>query len=188
MLYKSIWDEFDNVDLSVQKPNPFTTIHLMKTQPDFPFFDLKNTSKTESIADLINNTFGQAIDSLKRWKEANESDGNWGTFKGTEINHLISFFTPFNVTNIDIGGYSNIVNAASKHHGPSWRMVVDMDPDGIKAYGVYPGSQTGNPGNPKYAHMIESWAEGSYYELNFGGNELNDDEIIQIVNLKPKQK
>ncbi|MCB0618917.1 MAG: penicillin acylase family protein, partial [Saprospiraceae bacterium] len=50
--------------------------------------------------------------------------------------------------------------------GPSWRMIVEMGPE-IKAYGVFPGGQSGNPGSPFYDNMLDEWEEGKYFELQF---------------------
>ena len=43
-------------------------------------------------------------------------------------------------------------------------MVVELGPT-PKAYGVYPGGQSGNPGNPNYQNMIETWRQGQLKEL-----------------------
>jgi len=43
---------------------------------------------------------------------------------------------------------------------------------------VYPGSQTGNPGNPMYGHMINDWASGEYYKMVFDKNLNENSESI----------
>ena len=92
---------------------------------------------------------------------------------------------PFSVDQVRIGGNKSIVNAASGSHGPSWRMVVELGNDEVKAWGVYPGSQSGNPGNPLYGHLIEDWASGKYYPLLFDPNISEDtDNIVYTVNLQ----
>jgi penicillin amidase len=49
-------------------------------------------------------------------------------------------------------------------------MVVEMAKDGVKAWGVYPGGASGNPGSPFYDHMVDQWAKGEYNELFFMRN------------------
>ncbi len=57
-----------------------------------------------------------------------------------------------------------------KHdHGPSWRMVVEMNKDKIVAHVVYPGGQSGNPGSKYYATFLDYWVSGKYYKVNFSG-------------------
>ena len=48
-------------------------------------------------------------------------------------------------------------------------MVVALGPE-LKAYGVYPGGQSGNPGSPYYQNMVNTWANGEYYDLLFFKN------------------
>jgi penicillin amidase len=71
---------------------------------------------------------------------------------------------PFARTGIPVGGNGNIINAVTKSHGPSWRMIVHMT-DRTEAYGVYPGGQSGNPGSKYYDDYVNTWAEGKYNEL-----------------------
>ncbi len=52
----------------------------------------------------------------------------------------------------------------SEANGPSWRMVVALGKD-VKAYGVFPGGESGNPGSPYYDNMVNTWSEGKLNEL-----------------------
>jgi penicillin amidase len=67
---------------------------------------------------------------------------------------------------VDCGGGGSVVNATSERNGPSWRMVVALGPQ-VKAYGVYPGGQSGNPGSRFYDEMLETWRVGQLHELVF---------------------
>jgi penicillin amidase len=49
-------------------------------------------------------------------------------------------------------------------------MIVSLEDD-VKAYGVYPGGQSGNPGSRYYDNFIDRWAEGKYYSLWFMSSE-----------------
>ena len=42
-----------------------------------------------------------------------------------------------------------------------------MERIGIKAWGVYPGGQSGNPGSRFYNNLLDPWAEGKYFRLKF---------------------
>ncbi|MDZ7936140.1 MAG: penicillin acylase family protein, partial [Emticicia sp.] len=64
-------------------------------------------------------------------------------------------------------GGAGIVNATTELNGPSWRMVVQLDKGWPKAYGLYPGGQSGNPASPFYDNMIDKWAKGELNELLF---------------------
>jgi penicillin amidase len=45
-------------------------------------------------------------------------------------------------------------------------MIVDLG-DEVKAIGVYPGGQSGNPGSKYYDNMVDTWVNGQYNDLNF---------------------
>ncbi|PIB35656.1 peptidase S45 [Reichenbachiella sp. 5M10] len=166
-LYGLIWDEFDNREIALNKPHVFNTIYLMRNDGANKYFDLQSTDQKETVVDLINQSFVTAVERIEEWKEEHEEDRvDWFVYKNTGARHILKL-APFSVENIRIGGNRNIVNAASSGHGPSWRMVVELDEKQVRAWGVYPGSQTGNPGNPAYAEMIDNWANGTYYPLNF---------------------
>ena len=90
---------------------------------------------------------------------------NWAEDKSTDIAHLIRL-PAFSKMDLDVGGYRNAPNAISSTHGPSWRMIVELD-ESPKAWGVYPGGQSGNPGSPFYDSSVETWKDGDYFELFF---------------------
>ena len=114
------------------------------------------------------------LTSLQRiWTESkglaaqSEVDVNaaWGKFKDTGVRHLLKI-PALSRLHLPIGGGVHIINAATKDHGPSWRMVVQLS-DKIEAYGVYPGGQSGNPGSKYYDTFIDNWTNGEYYPLLF---------------------
>jgi penicillin amidase len=79
---------------------------------------------------------------------------------------------------IPVGGWSNVINAVTHSHGPSWRMIVQLS-DPIEAYGVYPGGQDGSPSSKYYDNFVDTWASGNYYRLWFmKETESKDKRII----------
>jgi penicillin amidase len=171
-IYDMTWDEFDTINVAINKPNTYTTHFLLKNVDSLAYWDqLETRGIIESRQMLITNAYLAAIDSLDNWILKNGEDYSWYLFKNTSVNHLLAI-APFSTSSIPIGGNHNIVNAASKNHGPSWRMVVELNPDGIQGHGVYPGSQSGNPGNPLYGHMIDEWAAGKYFPLTLETNSI----------------
>lgn len=181
ILYKNIWDEYDTVEIETNKPHRYVTNHLLKTNPEFAFFDNLKTQKRETVTDLYNESFIQAVDSLKK---LNLTDQSWANYKNTGIEHILKL-SPFSRDHVKIGGGPGIVNAAGSSAGPSWRMVVELDPNGTKAWAIYPGSQTGNPGNSLYGHMIDKWSKGEYIELVFGQDISNSSKIEFKQTFKP---
>ena len=44
---------------------------------------------------------------------------------------------------------------------------LELDPEGVRGYGVYPGGQSGNPGSKTYDQFVETWRTGELYDLQF---------------------
>lgn len=183
-----LWDEFDTMTVAVYRPNTYQTSLLIKNTPQFALVDRLSTNQKETITDLFETSFASAIDSVESWKLKSGRPLTWANYKNTTIQHLLRL-DPFSVSGVQIGGNSNIVNAASRRHGPSWRMVVELDKTGVKAWGVYPGSQTGNPGNPSYGNLIEPWASGKYLSLLFTKEiqKLATDAVL-VQTLNPAKR
>lgn len=160
-----VWDEMSDEELALETPFAYQTIYLLKNYPNDAFMDIQKTEEVERANDLFLLSFKEAVNSLNRWKQ-DLGDYNWGNVKSTYVGHLLQGLPAFSRFNLPIGGNGGIVNATSKNHGPSWRMIVEMS-DPPKAYGVYPGGQSGNPGSKYYDDLVDIWAAGEYLDLNF---------------------
>jgi penicillin amidase len=180
------WDEFSDPDNYIDFPTTFTTIKLLKEQPALTFFDMKSTTEVETARDLLRKSFKSGVDAIETWKKERGKDPRWADYKGTVINHLMQL-QPLGVR-ATTGGNHDIVNATTRTHGPSWRMIVSLEKNGIKAWGVYPGGQSGNPGSPYYANMVPMWAEGKYMSLQFTGAESLKSSALGTTTLKPASK
>lgn len=185
LFYQNTWDEFDDQEVSLYKPHDHITVQLMNRDTSFSFFDLQSTGQVETAQDIVRRSFSEALDSLEGWQEKNGNDYSWYKFKNTSINHILGL-PAFSRSQVKIGGNYGIVNAASKRAGPSWRFVVELEKSGVKAWGIYPGSQTGNPGNPTYGELIEDWAEGDYRPILFDQDVESSDRIIFTQTMNPQ--
>lgn len=184
-LYEGLWDEFDTAQVALDKPNVYVTSKRLLEGKLDQFTNLLSTrGVNESAKDLIEISFNQALEQLIQMETNSPELLEWAKFKNTSIKHYLKL-PQFSRADIAIGGYKNIVNAASGSHGPSWRMVVELDPAGTKAWGVYPGSQSGNPGNPNYNHMVDRWATSNYYPLLFGQDISNSPLVTRTIKINP---
>jgi len=184
-LMPTIWDEMDSAHIAMQYPTAFNTILLIKTKPDFAFFDLVATPQKETATDVLRLSFSAAVKTVEAWKETHKVTPEWATYKDSYIGHLLRQ-KPLSV-NVRSGGGTAVVNAHTQTHGPSWRMVVSLEKSGVKAIGVYPGGQSGNPGSPYYANMVEPWAQAKYNVLRLAtGPEQLTGHISSTTQLTPK--
>ena len=181
--YTMVWDELTESDLALQLPDSYQTIWLTKYHSRHEFFDLQSSAETEDAAAIARLAFNEAARKLDAFKKSGKSL-DWASYKGTQVGHLLQALPAFSRFDIPIGGNKGIVNATSKTHGPSWRMIVELDSE-TKALGVYPGGQSGNPGSRYYDSMIDTWAAGDYYELIYLPNSQAVSSITSTTELKP---
>ena len=183
-LYTITWDEFDAKDESLMAPYTYQTIYMSKNHPEDPFMDIISTPEKETSKDLFLISFKEAVKTLNAFKTEN-GEYYWSKYKGAYAGHLLQALPAFSRFNIPIGGDRNTVNAADKNHGPSWRMIVEMSSP-PKAYGIYPGGQSGNPGSKFYDNFIDDWAAGQYFSALFMQNQNETKGIIATQTLKSK--
>ena len=166
-LYRSIWDEIKtsrDKEIWLAWPTNHSTINLMKTFPEHPFFDHQDTEIKETAKDLVLMAFREMI-SAKSALESEKGEITWSNYKSTYVGHQLRI-KPLGYHDIISGGRGgDVVNATGTNHGPSQRIIVELDPAGVKAWGHYPGGQSGNPGSRYYDNMVQGWANGDYFEL-----------------------
>ncbi|MFV0604234.1 MAG: penicillin acylase family protein [Niabella sp.] len=159
-----IWfDEMGKTINADKIPNEQTTMEILKRDTTaFGFVDNVTTPAHENLRTIVTDAFNKATAILQQ----KEKEGNltWAKFKDVSVFHLLKTVTAFAKTGLNVGGWSNTVNAVKKSHGPSWRMIVQMNTP-TEAYGVYPGGQSGNPGSKFYDNAVETWVAGKYYTL-----------------------
>ena len=169
--YDGTWDEFSaqkNAD-NISKPRTWRTVFLLRDEPTSKFFDkvltptVKETAKeilTESFKKMALNLVKLQAENVIKFPSSPKLV--WSNYKDTEVPH-ISNLPGFGRSHLNNGGQVRTINSVKKNHGPSWRMIVELG-DTPRAFVVYPGGQSGNPGSKHYADFIEKWTKGEYYE------------------------
>ncbi|MFT6478200.1 MAG: penicillin amidase [Spirosomataceae bacterium] len=168
-LETAIWEDEFSYDKYLMYPTDDRMFTMIKTQPDAKWFDNVNTKdKKETMADIVTSSFMATVDTLIAHKgKISLETWAWYLDKSTDIKHLVPQLTPFGRMDIKNGGGNKIVNATTNRTGPSWRMVVQLDKEWPKGYGLYPGGQSGNVGSKNYDNMIDKWTNGELNELLF---------------------
>jgi penicillin amidase len=169
-----LWDELDQEKVALSRPTTFNTIKLLKEKPDLSFFDIQTTTKKETATDVIRQAFTFGVEDIQDWitehtdtlaTDSVQTIPYWSAYKGSYLTHLLRL-EPLSLP-VHTGGGRDIVNAHSRTHGPSWRMVVSLEKDGVKAWATYPGGQSGDPGSMHYKDLVGHWLRGEYFLLNF---------------------
>ncbi|MBK9338650.1 MAG: penicillin acylase family protein [Lewinellaceae bacterium] len=163
--YLRTWDEMiilREQGRQVSLPERWRFIELLETDPENTFFDRQDTPQRETARDVAQDAFDRM---LRYFRENPERRVTWGLFRGFAVKHLAQI-DAFSRLDVVVGGHGSTPNAISRSNGPSWRMIVELG-EQVRAQGVYPGGQSGNPGSRYYDNMVDAWAAGKYYELLF---------------------
>lgn len=155
-----LWDEFREIEIKITFPLLNVTLENILDGKIEKYYDLKNTTKKETIFDIINLAINKSIE---------ESKDKWGTVNSTNIIHL-SRIKDFSETDIKISGCKNCLNAINKVDenkttGPSWRMITYFKDGENQMYFNYPGGQSGNPVSEYYKTFIDIWSKGEYLKF-----------------------
>ncbi|RYZ48130.1 MAG: penicillin acylase family protein, partial [Sphingobacteriales bacterium] len=175
-----VWhDELQPLRKVGLQPNESTLAEALLHDSAFSYIDDMNTKPKENLRDAVTTTFRRAIGSVQKLEAKNYH--RWGAYKNTSIYHLLGQqMLPFARQGLAIGGGRHVVNAMQHNHGPSWRMVVELTSP-KKAWVIYPGGQSGNPGSRYYDNFINDYAAGKYYEAFFMEPKSRNDKRIRSV-------
>lgn len=178
------WDEIDSLANAHDRPNPPTVAYLLVNDSLPPLTDIENTPKKESLKDLVQLSFEETVAWEVKWQQENDRSPRLEDLKNSRIMHPLKL-APFSITEMEVDGGAGIINANKGSHGPSWRMVVELSQP-VKAWGVYPGGQSGNPGSTFYTNQVEFWRTGQFYPLYFQVPGRNyENKLLKIIELTP---
>jgi len=183
--YIQTFDELRNSkdSLTILYPEAWRFLDLVTNYSNHVIFDNKTTATIETAKEIASTALEKVVENLQ--KEYPKGDYNWATFKGSFIGHL-GRVDGFGTDKLNVGGYRDAPNAISQVNGPSWRMVVALGSE-VKAWAVYPGGQSGNPGSRFYDNMVNTWVNAQYNELFFMKNASdNRKPILHILKMEKR--
>lgn len=183
MFYRELWQDFRLDSLPLNKPGPYHTIQMLQDQPELLFTLNPVNDPEQQLTQLIQTTYQQAIDSVSQWSEVKQQDYNWGRFKSTGIMHILGL-EAFSHPDVAVGGYDHIINANDERHGASFRIIMEMSHP-VKAWTIFPGGQSGNPGSKFYDNYIDRWRNGKYLEVSIMDPNTKADNILFTHNFQP---
>lgn len=154
------WDELEDYAFTTKAPRDYNLLYLIQHEPGNEYFDNQVTSGKENAADIVKEAF---IDALNLYNKQGKI--KWGDHNKVSLNHLLNI-PQFGVSDLSSAGSPEAINAMSGSWGPSWRMIVELG-ERPKAFGIYPGGQSGNPGSYCYDNFVGDWNKGKYYALTF---------------------
>lgn len=187
-IFRELWNELNRLTWDDEKPpeaermtRPASQVmvDLVTKRPDSEYFDDRTTAGRETLAAIAGQAFAAAVANLEKRLGPFGEAWRWGKVKGTQLRHLARI-PGFGREKLEADGVGHVINAIDAVWAPSWRMVVELGPV-VRAWGNYPGGQSGNPGSRYYDDFVDAWAAGKPYKLVF--LKSADESNPQVVGL-----
>ena len=140
-------------------------VDLIMNSPEAEYFDDRTTVERETLTEILKRAFHAAVANIEKRLGRFGEAWKWGGVKDTSLGHL-GQIPGFGRKLPEADGVGHVINAIDTKWAPSWRMVVELGPE-VKAWGNYPGGQSGHPGSKFYDDFVDDWAVGKPYELVF---------------------
>ena len=190
-----IWDELaDPADRGAVRrtryPDAAVVAELMQ-QPRNVWWDDKRTpnvveTRDDILAAALGAAYRRAVKEL-----GSPDDGGWryGRNRTANVFHLMHI-PALSALNVPSQGGPSTLNPLSGRGtaGSSWRMVVQLGPE-VRAWGTYPGGQSGNPASDRYLSHLVQWSKGELDTLRFprGEGDLPPELVTSVLTLTPAQ-
>jgi penicillin amidase len=177
-------DDFGGDSVGIAWPSRSVTRVLLEKTPMSPWFDNGGTAPREGAREIAAQALEAAVAEAVE-KAGTLEQATLARLRPVSIPHLLRL-PSFGALNLAADGCAECVNAQKGSHGPSWRMAVETG-EKPRAWGGYPGGQSGNPGSPAFDAFVENWVRGRPYELLFLENPGEQpDSISYFLDLKGK--
>jgi penicillin amidase len=169
---RRVFDELLPADTTGARLPAFSTsmaLLALARDPTNPWWNHRDTpDHVETRDEVLAASLVAGLATARRRYGEPDSDGwRWGRVWPTDIHHLLRI-PAFSALGIPVqGGPETIAPAGQRGtHGASWRMVVELGHE-VRAWGTYPGGQSGNPASRRYADRIPGWSRGELDEIRF---------------------
>ena len=168
------WDELRIPDKSASggyymaaTPNSMILLELMQDPKNIWWDDRSTPNVVEDRDAIIRAAIAAAYRRVVVEHGEEGLNWRWDQIRHANIYHLLRL-PALSRLNIPVqGGSTTLAPAlAAGTHGASWRMVVELGPD-VRAWGTYPGGQSGNPSSKRYDDRLAHWSAGILDTLRF---------------------
>lgn len=165
-LVKHTWDELvlPGEERRVATPSQMILVQLFR-DPTSVWWDDRSTAEVEDRDAIVLRALREAWTVTRTRHGDDPSRWEWQRVRVARIHHLLRL-PGFGRDSIPVpSGPGTLAPAdAQGTHGASWRFVVELAPE-IRAWGTYPGGQSGNPVSPRYDDRLATWQRGDLSEL-----------------------
>lgn len=165
-LSRLLWDELD----SLAVPENTITAALLADSSNI-WWDDHRTVAVEDRDVLLARALSEGLAAtIRNFGEPDGGGWRWEKIRHASIYHLLRI-PSLSALRIPIQAGMSTLNPSSGRgaFGPSWRMVVELGPE-VRAWGTYPGGQSGNPASSRYLTGLEHWRNGTLDTLRVPKN------------------
>ncbi len=167
-LMQRTWDELRGTPLVRRGPTPSTTIlaQLMR-DPNSLWWDDRSTAARENRDSILVASIGAAYLRVTKQYGPPGARWRWSGIRTATIDHLARL-PGLGRTKIPMTSGRGTLSPSDGDgtHGASWRFVVELGHD-VRAWGTYPGGQSGNPVSARYDDRLPWWSAGKLDTLRF---------------------
>jgi penicillin amidase len=170
-LADAAWDELAaDPERGVRGPGMPGDLALLALLDDSAsaWWDRRGTAPVERRDAIVAGSLTSALARAIREHGPPDAGGwRWSGIRTANIGHLLRI-PAWSANGVPMqGGPSTLAPlSGGGGFGPSWRMVVELGPE-IRAWGIYPGGQSGNPASSRYRDRMERWSGGALDTLRF---------------------
>ena len=193
-LTRRTWDELsvtgapsEDRPRRVATPNSMILAELLQ-DPKNPWWDDRSTPSVVEDRDMIlRAALAAAYDRTVKTLGNPGPAWRWDRNRFANIYHLLRLPALSRLRIPMQGGPGTLSpSAGDGTHGASWRMVVELGPE-VRAWGTYPGGQSGNPMSARYADRLPQWASGTLDTLRFPHTaaELRGATLSSVLTFTP---
>jgi penicillin amidase len=172
-LPRATWDELaDSTGRTAATPSEAVLLELLQDSTSV-WWDRRQTREVVEHRDgVVASSLVAAWDALTaRYGPPSAGRWRWSERGAASVRHLLQL-SGFSEESISIQGGPGTLNPSSGGaYGSSWRMVVEMGPT-VRAFGTYPGGQSGNPASSRYLDRLSFWRDGTLDTLYMPASPL----------------
>ncbi|TFG47220.1 MAG: penicillin acylase family protein, partial [Gemmatimonadales bacterium] len=178
-----LWDELRPDDPSLSRP-PYpasaVTCILLRDSASVWWDRVDTRDVVEQRDDILASALAAGLTEVRRQHGEPERGGwRWDGIRHARINHQL--YLRALSAEVPVQGGQNTLNPSSGDgaFGSSWRMVVELGPE-VRAWGVFPGGQSGNPASQWYDDRLERWGDGELDTLRFPFTPATASDSLQL--------
>ena len=159
--------------------------------PKSPWWDDRSTRNVVEDRDMIlrASLLAGYQRTVKQYGEPGDA-WRWGYVRYANIHHLLRI-PALSRLNIPMQSGPGTLNPSGGDGtaGSSWRMVVELGPE-VRAWGTYPGGQSGNPASKRYDDRLAKWQAGQLDTLRFPHRaaDLSGRTLSSTLTLTPEHQ